>query len=1630
MRLLLLILFLFAARGAAGGEILAEDKEPKRPLSRDERELSRQLRQEIAAEKARLEEIAAPLNALRDQMKAPTEELKTFGLALGAFDQFIAENADRRYDERTAKAIDKLARQHNLSPYAARVKSYLRMLAAQPDNPQLRRQRENMQKFTQNLTRAPQQQLDRLTEQRDQLRAQLRRENEKIAALRSRLDALYGYGAGGVAALELTAAPTAEEAKTRALLDHEIDFARVLVRERFADLAERHLARLSEQNPLTGQPYTATSANYLRQAAAELQAQRLLLGNNLRDKLAKMPAVVREFAAIRARLIPGSLAYYEAGGALLSAYFRCAENLLFNARLQMLADRSAYFFPGDDWFDENGRRAARGAAPEAAQFSDSDLALMSASAVNDNALKMAAYFYYQGLAEADALLAPMPATLTELADAYQHNSDPAAAKAQRELLEKFAATMLAMQHLAEAAWGQTAEIYPATAEQRDNIAKNAERYIGDKIAKSFWRDDYAPYAYWMSALGFQREPLVAADGKPAPRFTGFTTAELNQMRPEQRRQAEADVARYPYPSDRVARIFQRYFVESPAPRAARQLGWRAYAQALANIARAQYEIADGATGDAAAPLEHAEKLHADLMRVLTDANAAASPDIGELDEDTVGMAQTQIAAPYYLFRAARAVKLDDKNQATTWAQMALDAAAFAQTSADAPTRARGDEQTKLLLDFGKKNQLALATGNDDSKSLPLLVGEAERAYRDGVATERAGRAAAADFNRARAAYVGALAQAARLQRPSDRDRFVPRCLYRLAAIAKRLQDDDAAFVAAALLVQEFRDDFAEKSRNYPAAEFPGARAYFPAALNLLRDTARRRVQTQGTDASRRDYIDALEMCVRYGNEHDDYLRLIDACKAGGQLTQAIKLIAEMSPTNDRYVLLQLFGATLWLEREREIALELETAKNPAATPEELTRARAQTLALAQKFIDLHAETAALSNDGATLPEKRRQIFLQEKNELSDARFMPLLAANAAADWAGTVAAADKFLATFATAVAATDKEKNYQNEAAGLKAEAQLRLVDWEKLDLPVAVARLKKINDAAQRIAAPRFAATLAAQFNAAWQRLEQRAAALGATATAQQCQAAALNWQGRSEAGIYHDLRSALKAMSDAEERRSWTRAVETGKKLVEFWGDARFTAGSLFQPGKTAADLTTMFPPVREKVEKIFPPAALSAVKDSPTALTDKLNEWLATPYAPHLPVWRAALAAAEINAAGREDVWRQARRLAAAPTAVAVEQLQARAYLTRLDQTSNENLVKRTVIETAYPQALFQRPFTPRLPPPAQFYEQLAVRGYVSEAGREKAAVFVAMLDPLLSLDDARRVFGKNYPRRRGGKCLWSAWQEQLKNAASPEAQAAWQRLLDAVETPLVTLLYGEPDAHGRMVKRDYDRAVATIDTLTQYDAAHPTDDHGGKLPFAAALKNLRAALVFESWLLRAKRAYVDALLNDNDYETAEDYVERLRAFSPHDRSLMLDLAKVYLAEARYADRQKTPRPYAVTGEKNPAALFAQAMVESLQCLRRSPPQSDLWWEAHLLSIEIELSAAEARQKAGLTGEIPQLTVPTTNPATGEPLATQVSLRPTATILNNLAITVRRDLQTPNLSAERRQQLSGFATRLSN
>lgn len=1657
------------------GEQLAEDRQPQRELEDEDKAEAENLKQQIIAEKTRLAKFTDAVKKINDEIKEPAQKLNELRRGVvaitGIKDDFEGKDLPKHITavNTAAKNVPDSGR------LVAAVIEYMTEEVKKDSDPKkLAAIDKKIKDAEAALTNKYSSQVENLQSKKMEIDVNLRNEMGNVTAMRSRLLALYGYEVEGMGVVLFASEGGASgDAAVMRWIDNEVHYIELLSRLSYDDLASAYLSRVEKaNNPYTGKPFPTSLKNYMGKAKAKLVQQKAIGSKKLDEKLTLMKEAIDDYERVLERLTPMTTAYYGASLDLIAAYFRMADDLSETAGLASLVLGSEFkpapitAFAPPEKKAAPAKKGAKAVAKPVAKANapvqvDAQFTGLSPLKLNDAAFAQAAKYYNDGMKSARVVYEMMTEVFLDLFDLYQDAVDEENKAEQARyigLLEKFSPIKLRLQHSMEGAYAKWANLYPLNSPEHQKIIDEGATFIGDNLEdyRSIFPDDKQVYGYWMEILAAQAEPINPS--KPLPTFIEIDPAEAKEMKKEELAEAKRDLERYPYQSDKIENIFNWYVVgddkqrgksdRRPAVQSMRVRALNNYAQARANLALNTFKRAD-LTNNAALN-DRAKTLHEQAVVALAE-TVKNNSLVGETEPSSRYTAYAKIIIPYYLTLADLAIKKNDKAAAGEYAQAAMDAVLILIGAAEPNWKAQGSDNLILVQDFTKKNQLTVGGTDIEDMRLPLIISNAEKLYTAAADADRTGKSAEArvKFNEARDFYLLGLERARNLVDKSARDQFFPKALNNIAIASVKLKDYATAYVASQLLVQEFRNDFKDPLKNYPPEKFPNAKTYFANALNNLRASAVLRLRERGNEIDRRDYIDALLLCISYSNKNDDYVMLINAFKAMKQYAQAVRFVDGVAPDNDYYRLAQLMGAGVYLDlakQETDEIKKITTELNPplddegkptAKIPEEprkgelekrlaeleksVGECRVKAGEYAQKFVDLHNAAAEKwardAASGGQISDYVKALQTQEKGELLKAQFIPILVAHISQDWDTVEKSLPAFLSKLAENKSSEAEEKQtFSENALWLGFDAKVKSVDYDVAEIAAGEQNLTAAANAADALAKVdkdnKFSATVATIFGSRWNKLADRARLANNNAAEKKYRLEAVNWLEKAEGNIYKQLGGAVSMISTLADQGLWTRAINVGDKVVNYWGDSLFTENSLFMPNKSGNDLSLTS--AGNELSSLLKLNEVATAKSNNEQLLKKLNEVITKTVANAANADKYVKVLTDAaNSADKtfKPVLVQAQEIASVIGGKQDERVEnlfkQRPYLSKEISDENRYFLNRTLLEASYSGAIFNRPITHIIPPPILFYKNFNVQGYSSEAGRKKANLYMTIIDPNISASAAKAVFGADYPKSKDGGYV-GEWKKALETTEDPASKAKLQRLINAVDTPIAVSLYGEPDPKrkGNLVKRNYLRARATINALLEYEKDHPTPDNNGKLLIADALNNLSKAVVFQNTLLIAKKSYAKAMVEDGKYNEALKYVEELCKAFPNDWSLSLELARVYSAMAQFESTKDglKPRKY----DNTSAAGYLRAIMQALAVIKFTPVGSESWWDAQLMVIRAQVASIKARKSADkkLQDEIPEVEISYNNPQTGMPTKQKITIKSMDKVGGDLAITLQR------------------------
>ena len=1704
----------------------AEDRSPRKELAPDEEATVKELKELIAKEKERLKKFSAPIDEIKEKLKKPSEKISEISGHRGEVSRIIDSVTGKKMSDDQKKSLEKAASALN----GAYAKAALEVaeLSSKTKNAgkdkALQAAQKKLQEIEKKIVAPYERQIADLEDKKATLESTLESESSRLNGARAKLDAINGYGVAEGMGAQLFESETSSGGDGDAMrwLDAEIRFIDFLNSNGYEDLAEKHLAKIEKgNNPFTGQPFSTNLRSYLSKANARVLQQKSVYETDMVKKMLQMKEVIKLYAEVQGRVTPMTPLYYDASNDLIHAYFYLAGDLYENASAKAMAVGSKYTpakitcFEGEAAPASNTKKAK---APEAKapelEITKESLEKLDEVALNDTAFALADKFYQDGMKIAMPLSEKVSEIFGDMIDEYSsanEEGNKGVAAKKLKTIERMSPYKLRLQHSIEDAFAKWPNLYPVNSEQRKKILETGKEFFETNLDDyaNFWPGDKAVYNALMEFFGMTPDPMFDKDeeGKPLPRgYVSPSKEELKDMSKQDQLAEKRNLERYPWATSKIAMLFNTHIIGGEKKKGkteaknwiqtARVRGLYAYAQALVNSVKTHTAMAEVDSGNKDAWQKHADKLHAEALEVLEDFNNDSSKYIGTIEPAARYSFLMKVAIPYYLYCANRSVKGGKSDEAVEYAQNIMTAAA-AMVSADDPvTKLNGARALAMVQDFGKKNNIEVGGTDPEEMPLPLLASSAEKLYREAGKLKE--DEAMAKYRECRDLYLIALDKARTLTGKSARDRFFPKAYNNMAMLSVRLKDYDTAYVVSQLLVQEFRNDFKNPALNYPPEEFPNTKKYFPNSLDNLRASALLRLRENNNPSTKRDYIDALLLCVRYSNKNEDYLILLNAYKQMGKFAEAAEFIDGVDEKNAYYRLAQLMGAGIyldWAKKNTSAIKKIDAQLNPpldedgkpavkvslteekkkelqnkrAKLEAEIVTARKQASAYAKKFITLHTAAAAewKKENESDVSEFIKGLRADEKKMLLTAHYIPIMVAHTSRDWDGVVKQVPEFMKVLESQTEVEPEEKeSFKKNATWAVFDSTDKRVDYAQVPLKEGAEKLAELENTAKELEkiSDELGEKAAAVIGARWSRLAFRADKDGNKADADKYRLKSVNWMEKAEDHIYDRLDVAVQMLGTLAGQKLWERAVNVGNKAISFWGESMFTDNSLVQKDKKLSDLKDkgMSAIVKGDLGGVFKNSEIADASGDPKKLVEVLNSMISkTDCAAQAEAYKKAVdSCLSVNNHPMKKKLEQVKGILEAlgtPDEKTALMLKNRKYLEKVEFAEDlRNQVNRTMLEVAYPEVLFARTYMPVIPTPAMFYKMLDLPLYRTSDGQDKALVLKAMIDPKMLASEADKILGE------GGKL--AEWKEKAAAEDTPDAEKKkLQRLISALEKPLVVSLYGEPDprakkGRAKIINRSYPRARAVIATMLEYDKDHPTTDFEGKFPMKETLEDLALALTTQDKILRAKKNYAKAMVEYGAYENAEKYVLQLCALFPSDWSLQLELARVYNAMAGHVNKntdkdgkpELAERPYTADGPDSPAALYKKALSQAIKVFRSVPSGSETWWDADLMMLRTQVEAIEGRKKAG-GAMLQMIKVPNVvfvDPVTGRPGKPQeIVIKP----LDNYddprdegeevkrqlfgdgvaaATAVQRDLMSvdPVPSDEAREELEDFAKRL--
>ncbi len=1237
------------------------------------------------------------------------------------------------------------------------------------------------------------------------------------------------------------------------------------------------------------------------------------------------------------------------------------------------------------------------------------------------------------------------------------------------LLNSFSPKKIRNQHGLEKAFAGWPQLFKPGAEARTVIGSRGNEYVLAVLDdyRQIWPNDKLVYSSWIDINGGMNEPVLQSEGgKPLPHFNKPPEDEWKELSKEDKQFETRNLERYPWASDRVEGIFNWYIVslrsgeavKDPQIQSGRERAYYSYAEAMANLTVNTYKRALAAKDDDRAKLLFwADKLAVKADKALAGFANNKTP-VGPLSDMIRERGQSMVSLVYYLSMADIQLKAGNKEKAAAYSTSALSAVAAVKASSVGYYYKVATDGVVLVGDFEKKN--GIQSSDDPAQWNPaLLATTAEDALLKAVRAEQDSKAeeALSNYRKAYELYAIMLDKYRGLKGKDDRERLLVKPLYNFAVAAAKLKDYLPAIIANQALVQEFRNDFDDPARNYPPQKYENVARYFDKSLINLKAAADKQRAMTNSARDKRLFIDAMLMNVRTTKNGQDYVVLVNQFSDQEEYESAVEFIDNVPENNDYYRIIQLMASSIYLkiigndvaqikdidarlnpEKDEDgnipdaLKISEKERKELLARKAELRKAiddySKQAEKYAQKFIRLHEEAlkkwAEEKKLGIVVTDQVLDIRKQEKANLLKAMLIPIMMDYEAQKWDAVIKQVPEYYASVEKQAGIDAKEKNdYLMKASWFLFIAQFSKADYKNDDLKQAIANLKKAETALEGVAKYDKDQTLvsngAAALGSAWLQLAGRSEKEGQKDLTRQLSLSAVNWLDKAERRIYENVALGITMGATLTEQKLYDRAENTLQKVIYFWSESLFTPMSLYQEGKSEADLGAMAPEISDNLSKAFDSGKISAAKGDAAKLVEVLNKMiLETKFEDYAEGYNKAIAAALKSGKDRKlkSALEQAEKIAlafAAPSEDAQKLLKLRPYLKNKPSTDQRNRLNRIMLETAYPEVLYRQSVTPMIPSPAVTLQQTYVisRAYRSEAGRKKAAVLMAIFDPWSVRDSSYGpvVFGSKEQKGKGGFVgELTAMISSTKEAGKKEL---YEEILRALENPLVVSLYGVPDDRGRLENRNYFLALKTIETIMLYDKAFPTSE---KLPVAEYLKDLQKALSFQNVILYAKKNYAKAMVENGQYVKAEKYVRELSILFPADWTLTLDLGRIYTEMAKFEvgkEGIKSRKPRAFS--EKAAGDYLLGVMQINNVLRIAQPGTEPYWQARLLVLENGISSLEARSKASaaLKGEF-KVSIDYFNQATGTSRKIEQNIAPFDKAGRELVINTLRTMEMVN------------------
>lgn len=1472
--------------------------------------------------------------------------------------------------------------------------------------------------------------LDKLEPKRRAEEDKFREESVALGVLRDKLRLLYGYDVQNATALFTAESGVSGDAEMMAWIDEQGLLISRLSAFGYEDLADRYFDIIkAAPNPFTGKPFNDEARNYLNKVNAKLLLQKATTLKDLRARLQMGQEAVDLYREVVARMLPQTPMHLDAVTELANAEVSVADaitDLIYNnagsGPLPAVASLPKKAAPAAKPDPKAAPAPAAAAAP--AKFTAESLAKLDDKALMQAAVEYASTLYADAIAITKPLQEGLADTYLDLIDEYleaqESKNRSKEAKAFRNL-NKLGVQKNRLQHATESAYAGWPVVFSPDNPARKELVRAAnelyEANLQDYV--DTWVSDKQAYGHWMLICASLPDPVLekGEGGKDLPRFDKGSEEEWKEMSAAEQRAEQRNITRYAWASDRVDNIFNWYLVgdkqkgvadKSVYVQNGRMTGLVKWAAARMRMALDAHRLADAQT-DAAkktALQAYAEKMDARVVEAVEEFNKPVTL-VGPLDATTKCKGLLEIGNQYYMLMAARAITAGEKDKAEVFVKQALTCAAAARSAGEGYWRNAAGEALLAINAFRQKNQLN--SGDDPESWMPaMLLTQAEACFRDGLAAERGNKKAEAEkqFTLARYYYIILTDKARRLTKKEKRDEVLPKALYNLGAAAVKVGDLDTAFIANQALAQEFRNDFADPALNYPPQQFPNAAKYYPLALNNLRATGFMMTKKSKSPFQKKNYIDALMMNVRASGKGEDYVALINTlANEMKEYENAVAFIEGVPEDNDYYRITQLMASSIYVTMIQKAKKELEAnalALNPIPNedgkiPEDkvltaeakaklvkrqeelnanLKQYRAEATRYANLFIELHKKAVEKWSEdaqkGVKVTAAVQNIRNQEKINLLQAMLIPLSLAFESGEYDAVLKQIPQYYAAVDAQKDVPAEEKlSYRQTAAWVAFNAQFRKADYAKDELAACAKNLEASQEAQAELAKVdpenRYQSDVASLLGGAWLKLSGRAKEKGQLDAEKQYAITAVNWLDKAESRIYEQVGTGIKMGATLTEQKLYDRAENVLDKVILFWGEARYTPMSLYQPGQSAAGMKQMAPEVAGLLGTTFAADKIAtAAATGNDALVAQLNTLVSTVKLADNgeSALKALDAAVEANKGNGKLVkaLEEGRRFLqglAAPDK-SLEPFVARLPHLKPAMTPSDDQryrINRLLLTAAYPKALYLQQAVPMIPSPVQLLKQTQIldRNYASTDGRKKAAVMVAMMAPVLLTESQRAVvFGERAEQGAGG--MVAELNKQLEESKSETEKQKLQMLLANLNMPLLVSVYGTPDSRGRLINRSYGRARATIASILSYDQDVASDE---TFPIRDFLRELDQALAFENMILYAKKDYARAMVENGSFAKAEKYVQDLCLIFPNDWSLQLDLGDIYTSMASYSGAGAKRVKVAYSEEA--AKRFQQGYVQYVRILNTTKPGTEPYWASYMKLLENEVTGLEARLK---------------------------------------------------------------------